>query len=251
MLKRQWERFEREAARSNKWRRKSSDNVQAEGNLGARLLVETFTQWCGSPTYVYFFRSISCTLVQVPRLRILLVVMRSCPLTLHFSQICDSNAATKNIEIANHRFWVYNHHRVRRCLPQIMAVSSQYLLHLLCMNFSSIGHTFIELLTGRLASCWLISAAKATISSAVPMSTQLSVSDCVPCVFFRCFGLHISVGSGKGRKQIFPISPPFCQCWRSQYCLFLVPGHTFNPLSPELSAETSRKRNVVATDKAF
>ena len=63
--------------------------------LGARLLVETFPQWRGSPTYVYFFGSISCTLVQVPRLRILLVVMRSCPLTLHFSQISDSNAATK------------------------------------------------------------------------------------------------------------------------------------------------------------
>ena len=120
-----------------------------------------------------------------------------------------------------------------------MAVSSQYLLHLLCLNFSSIGHTFIELLTVRLASCWLISAAKATISSAVPMSTQLCVSVCVPCV------------CGKGRKQIFPISPPFYQCWRSQYCLFLVPGHTHNPLSPELSAETSRKRNVVATEKVF
>ena len=177
--------------------------------------------------------------------------MRGCPLTLHFSQICGSNAPTKKIEIANYKFWVYNHHRVRRCLPQIMAVSSQYLLHLLCMNFSSIGHTFIELLTGRLASCWLLSAAKATISSAVPMSTQLCVSDCVPCVFFRCFGLRSSVCSGKRRKQIFPISPPFCHCWRSQYCLFLVPGHTFNPLTQCLAQKPQENETLLQQTKLF
>ena len=87
------------------WKRSSrSDNVQAEGNLGARLLVETFPQWCGSPTYVYFFRSIPCTLVQVPRLRILLVVMQSCPLTLHFLQICATKCRHQKIDIANHKF---------------------------------------------------------------------------------------------------------------------------------------------------
>ena len=135
------------------------------------------------------------------------VVMRSCPLTLHFSQICDSNAATKKSislttssnsttiivwDVAFLKSWLY---LVNICCTCFVWTSRRSVI------LSS--QSLIPMLTGRLASCWLISSAKATISSAVPMSTQLSVSVCVPCDFFSAVSICVAVSAVESVENKF------------------------------------------------
>lgn len=117
-------------------------------------------------------------------------------------------------------------------------------------------------MTGKLASCWFIPAAKARISSAVPMSFSAivsifshiafrvslrSVCDCGK-TFFSQFGLR---RAGRGIEQAFSPSPSLWQRGWGQYCLSLAPGHDFKAFITKFCSEILGKRKVCCNKHRF